>query len=241
VAGLDGATALITGAGSGIGRAIALGLGGQVEVLCLVGRTLEKLEAVAAEARPSAANVRCFQADLASDANVRDLIGRLRDLKHVDVLIHSAGAIKLGGFESAAIDDLDWQYRVNVRAPYILTQALLPRLKARRGQVVFVNSSAGVSAGKNVGQYAATKHALKALADSLRAEVNAEGVRVISVYPGRTASPMQAAVHAMEGKAYRPEKLMQPEDVADVIINALTLPRTAEVMDVHIRPLAKLS
>jgi NADP-dependent 3-hydroxy acid dehydrogenase YdfG len=91
----------------------------------------------------------------------------------------------------------------------------------------------------NVGQYASTKHALKAVADSLRAEVDAEGVRVLSVYPGRTATPMQASVHEREGMAYIPERLMQPEDVAGVVINALCLPRTAEVTDIHIRPFVK--
>jgi NADP-dependent 3-hydroxy acid dehydrogenase YdfG len=90
-----------------------------------------------------------------------------------------------------------------------------------------------------VGQYAASKHALKAIADSLRDEVNTEGIRVLSVYPGRTASPLQAAVHQMEGRTYHPERLMQPEDVALAVINALGLPRSAEVTDIHIRPMAK--
>ncbi len=79
------------------------------------------------------------------------------------------------------------------------------------------------------------------MADSLREEVNAEGVRVLSVYLGRTASPMQAAVHEMEDKTYQPERLMQPEDVAEVVINALSLPRSAEVTDIHIRPMVKSS
>jgi NADP-dependent 3-hydroxy acid dehydrogenase YdfG len=134
---------------------------------------------------------------------------------------------------------LDRQYRINVRAPYMLTQALLPMLKSRRGQIVFINSSAGLNARANVSQYAATKHALKAVADSLREEINAEGLRVLSVYPGRTATPMQADVHTMEGRAYRPDRLMQPEDVAAVVINALSLPSSAEVTDIHVRPLIK--
>jgi NADP-dependent 3-hydroxy acid dehydrogenase YdfG len=91
-----------------------------------------------------------------------------------------------------------------------------------------------------VSQYAATKHALKAIADSLRAEVNTYGVRVLSIYPGRTATPMQAAVYKMEGKTYEPEKLMQPKDVAEVVMDALSLPRTAEVTDIHIRPMNKI-
>jgi NADP-dependent 3-hydroxy acid dehydrogenase YdfG len=90
-----------------------------------------------------------------------------------------------------------------------------------------------------VGPYAATKHALKAFADSFREEVNAEGLRVLSVYLGRTASPMQARIHALEGKAYHPEYLLQPSDVAAVVLNALCLPRTAEVTDISLRPLRK--
>jgi len=115
----------------------------------------------------------------------------------------------------------------------------LPMLKSHRGQIVFINSSAGLSARANVSQYAATKHALKAITDSLREEINAEGLRVLSVYPGRTATPMQAAVHKMEQRAYQPDRLMQPEDVAAVVINALSLPSSAEVTDIHIRPLIK--
>ena len=112
-------------------------------------------------------------------------------------------------------------------------------LKSRRGQIVFINSSLGLASKAEAGQYAAAKHALKALADSLRDEVNADAVRVLSVFPGRTATPMQAALYAKEGKAYHPEVLLQPEDVAAVVINALTLPRTAEVTEIRIRPLKK--
>jgi NADP-dependent 3-hydroxy acid dehydrogenase YdfG len=104
-----------------------------------------------------------------------------------------------------------------------------------------MNSSAGLSARAGVAQYAATKHALKAIADSLREEINDDGVRVLSVFLGRTATPMQAAVHEMEGREYYPELLLQPEDVASVIINALSLPRSAEVTDIIVRPLAKLN
>jgi NADP-dependent 3-hydroxy acid dehydrogenase YdfG len=84
-----------------------------------------------------------------------------------------------------------------------------------------------------------TQHALKALADSLREEVNAEGLRVLSVFLGRTATPMRMAIHRMENRTYHPESLLQPEDVAAVVMIALSLPRTAEVTDIHIRPLSK--
>ena len=156
-----------------------------------------------------------YPTDLTLDKDIQELTACLqRDCGRIDLLIHCAGAISLGQVETAPVADFDLQYRTNVRAPYVLTQALLPMLRARRGQIVFMNSQAGLSARANMGQYAATKYALKALADSLREEVNAAGVRVLSVFPGSTASPMQAAVHAMNGQEYHPERLMQPEDTA---------------------------
>jgi NADP-dependent 3-hydroxy acid dehydrogenase YdfG len=237
---LSNQIALVTGAGSGIGKAIALALAAQGATLWLAGRTQEKLESVADTARKTALNVRCIQIDVTRDQEIADLCARLRqDVGYVDLLIHCAGEIVLGRLESATIADLDRQYQINVRAPYLLTQVMLPMLRSRRGQIVFMNSSAGQIAGANQSQYAASKYALRAIADSLRQEVNADGVRVLSIYPGRTASPMQASVHAMEGKNYYPDRLMQPEDVAAVVISTLNLPRSAEVTDIHIRPFLK--
>jgi len=112
-------------------------------------------------------------------------------------------------------------------------------LRAHQGSVVFINSSAGINTRANISQYSATKHALKAVADSFRAEVNPDGIRVLTVYPGRTASPQQAAIHKAEGKTYSPQLLMQPADVARIIVDALKVNRTAEVTDISIRPMRK--
>ena len=157
----------------------------------------------------------------------------------VDVLAHSAGTISTGALEGSSVEDLDRQYRTNVRGPYLLTQALIPLLRARRGQVVFINSTAVFSARAEVGQYTSSKQALRAVADALREELNPEGIRVTTVYPGRTATPLQATVHAGEGKPYLPDRLLQPEDVAELVVDVLTLPRSAEVTDVTIRPMRK--
>jgi NADP-dependent 3-hydroxy acid dehydrogenase YdfG len=232
--------ALVTGASSGVGRAIALALAEQGAALALVGRRLEALQAVAASVRATAAPPRCYRVDLTVDDDVLQLAAQLqREFGALDLLIHSAGVIVNGPLERAAVADFDRQYRLNVRAPYLLTQAVLPLLKARRGQIVFINSTVGLQAVAQAGQYAATKHALRAIADSLRAEVNAAGVRVLSVFLGRTATPMQAALCRAEGRAYHPELLIQPEDVALVVLNALCVPRTAEVTDIHLRPMIK--
>jgi NADP-dependent 3-hydroxy acid dehydrogenase YdfG len=236
-----GQIALVTGASSGIGRAIALALAAQGATVALVGRNAEALSAVAAEIMAKRGQVLCISADLEREADINAIQARLEHEKEkLTIVVHSAGAHVPARWLNSDVETLDYQYRVNVRAPYLLTRLLLPVLIAQQGQVVFVNSSAVQSAAPaGIGQYAATKHALKALADSLRAEVNADGVRVVSVFPGRTAGPMQESLFQQEGREYRPERLLQPEDIASAVMNALLLPRTAEVTDLFIRPFVK--
>jgi short-subunit dehydrogenase len=240
MSGLENQVTVVTGASSGIGKAIALGLAAQGATLCLVGRKLATLQSVADAAQGKAPRAYCYQADLAVDIEVQRLIANIkRDIKSVDILVHSAGVIWLGLLEAANAEQMDWHYQTNVRAPYVLTQGLLPSIKVQKGQILFVNSTAGLTARANAGQYAASKHALKAVADSLREEVNPAGVRVLSLFLGRTASPMQAAVYAMEHRPYNPELLMQPADVASMAIHALSLPRSAEVTEIYMRPSVK--
>jgi NADP-dependent 3-hydroxy acid dehydrogenase YdfG len=121
----------------------------------------------------------------------------------------------------------------------MLTQLMLPLLKRPQGQIVFINSSAGLSTPANTGHFAATQHAFRALADVLREENNADGVRILSIFPGRTATPRIEALHGSEQRPFRPELLLQPEDIASVVLNALTLPWTAEVTNISIRPMKR--
>jgi NADP-dependent 3-hydroxy acid dehydrogenase YdfG len=236
----SGQVAVVSGSGSGIGKAVALALASRGATLCLLGRNSERLQKVREEMGANGKLTQCYPIDLTRDSDVEQLQQRVRnDVGNVDILIHSAGIIFLGGVLSAPIADFDQQYRTNVRAVYLLTQTMLPLLSERRGQIVFFNSFASLTANANTVQYSATKHAITAIADSLRQEVNPAGLRVLTVYIGRTATPMQETVHTIEGKTYRPEQLLQPEDVASVVLNALNLPRTAEVTEVRIRPLIK--
>lgn len=226
--------AVVTGASSGIGKAIALALGAQGTTLCLLGRNVEGLQIPT----PRAAT---FTVDLTEERQIRDVADKMqKKFGGVDILVHSAGVFVRERVDVASPADFDRQYRVNVRAPFVLTQTLLPSLRQRRGQIVFINSSVARHTPRAlISQYAATKAAMKAMADSLREEVNPDGVRVLSVFVGRTATPMQAALHEAEGKEYRPERLLQPEDVAATVVHALCLPRTAETTEVDIRPMQK--
>jgi NADP-dependent 3-hydroxy acid dehydrogenase YdfG len=232
--------AVVTGASSGVGRSIALALAEEGADVALLGRKMSLLRAVAAKCSQSGSRAVCYKVDLLRAATILKTTTRItKAFGGVDILIHSAGAIERSNVDAASLTDLDWQYQCNLRAPFAVTQALLPTLKRRRGQIVFLNSTVGLVGGASLSQYSATKHGLKALADSLREEVNPYGVKILSIFLGRTATPMQAKVHAWEGKSYRPAQLIQPEQVASVVIGALTLGPEAEITDVKIRPTSK--
>ncbi len=229
--------ALVTGASSGIGRAVASRLAREGARLCIVGRNTSALNDVASDLKPEA-EVRQLPLDITANASLDTVQACIAELGRLDILVHCAAFIQTATMQNACVDDLDRQYATNVRAPYALTKVLLPMLSSSRGQVVFLNSSAGLDARRpETGQYAATKHALRAIADSLREELNPQGVRVLSLYLGQTATPMQEALYRKQGKEYRPELLLQPDDVATVVLNTLLLPRTAEITDISIRPM----
>ena len=235
---LAGQFAIVTGAGGGIGQALSRALTGEGATVCLVGRRRELLEETA---RACGANhTRICPTDLTKANQIRKLVRELlEDSGGVDILIHCAGVISHGKINEAPVESLDAHYAANVRAPYLLTQRLLPMLSKVHGQVVFINSSVVTGPRAGVSQFSATQHALRAIADTLRQEVNGDGIRVLSIFPGRTATSRQELLHAKEGKQYRPELLLQPEDVAKMVVAALTLPRTAEVTDISIRPMMK--
>jgi NAD(P)-dependent dehydrogenase (short-subunit alcohol dehydrogenase family) len=229
---------VVTGATSGIGRALSLVLAAEGACVCAVGRRRERLDSLMADAGSRAGQIVPVLADLETDRGLDEAAHTILSRgAPVDVLVHCAGEIALGPIESIEPAAFDRLYRVNLRAPVVLTQRLLGALKQAKGQVVFVNSSAGLRASADNVLYAATKHGLKAFADGLREQVNADGIRVISVYLGRTATPMQLLVHEHERREYHPESLLRPDDAVEAIIAALCSARSGEVTDICLRPM----
>jgi len=224
-------TYVVTGAGSGIGAAVADRLHARGDALVLVVRDDRR----AVDLQDAYAGSTALVADLADPVALeRTLASGLPT--SVDGVVHAAGVVDL-----APIGDIDlasWQQTlaVNVTAPMLLTRALLPALRAARGSVVMVNSSAGKRAHPDWASYAASKFALRALADALRAEEGGRGVRVSTVYPGRTATPMQALVHAQEGKDYDPGDWVSAATVADSVLHCLDLPAGATVPELVVQP-----
>ncbi|MFB7291886.1 SDR family oxidoreductase [Actinacidiphila glaucinigra] len=223
---------LITGAGSGIGAVVAQRLLERGDELWLLARDAGRAKELA-DRFPGA---RTLVGDLAEPERLSWALGHQSPPDRLDSLLHIAGVVDLGQVGELTPKTWNRTLAANLVAPAELTRLLLPQLRLSRGHVVFVNSGAGLNAHAEWGAYAASKHGLKALADSLRHEEHANGVRVTSVYPGRTATPMQAKVHQQEGKAYDPSRWIAPESVATAILTAIDLPRDAEINDLTIRP-----
>ncbi|WP_182523855.1 SDR family oxidoreductase [Nocardioides dongkuii] len=219
---------LVTGAGSGIGALLAERLRSRGDELVLLARS----EARAADLGAAHPGASVLVADLADPAALEELAlpGRL------DSVVHAAGVVDLGPVAELSAASWQEQLAVNLVAPAVLTARALPALRAARGTVVMVNSGAGLVAHADWSAYAAAKHGLRALADSLRAEEAPHGVRVSSVYPGRTATPMQERVHAQEGREYDAGAWIDPATVVDAIVHVLDLAPDATVPDLTIKP-----
>ena len=238
---LQDRVALVTGASGGIGAAIATALGQRGAQLLLIGRDQKRLNQTAVRASISGQPTpEKFAIDLTKDDDLTALSATIAQRFGVlDILVHSAGEYERGKTAEMPIAQLDRQYQANLRAPYLLTQLLLPLVSRKGGDIVFINSTQGITAGPDVGAYAATQHGMKALADSLRSEINDAGVRVLSVFLGRTATARQERVFLAEGRPYVPDNLLRPEAVAEMVATALCLERSAEVVSMTLRPSLK--
>jgi short-subunit dehydrogenase len=224
---------VVTGATSGIGKAISEQLKKSKAKLILLGRDFSKVGALLRE------DESCFhyKVDLTDHQQIMDFTQSIKNkFEKIDFLIHSAGILISGNMDKVDIASLDQQYLVNCRAPYLLTQQLLPEIKIADGTIVFVNSTTGLKAWEGIGQYSASKFALKAVADSLRCELKNDHVNVLSVYPAGTSSPMQESFQKENDRIYNPEMFMNPEDVAAKIISAMIPLGKTGVVDLTIRP-----
>ncbi|WP_326567299.1 SDR family oxidoreductase [Amycolatopsis rhabdoformis] len=218
--------ALVTGASRGIGAAVAHQLA-PTHRLLLGGRDEAALEKVAADL-PGASPWRIDLTDSAALAEAAAQISRL------DVLVHSAGAARLGTIAEATAEDWRVNYEVNVVAVAELTRLLLPALRAARGHVVVINSGSGRTARAGWGAYAASKFAARAFADALRDEE--PDLRVTTVYPGRTDTDMQRAVIAHEGGEYDPARFLRPDSVATAVVTAVSASPEAHLTELILRP-----
>jgi short-subunit dehydrogenase len=234
---------LVTGASSGIGAAVALRLAAPRAQLTLLGRDRRRLTRVARAAQAAGAGARIFTVDLAHPARVARAAARIAaQLPRLDALVHAAGLFAGGRVLDPEERSLRAMLQVNALAALSVTRALAPLLERSHGTVVFINSAGVLRPPLPVtARYIAAKHLLLGLTESMREELNPRGIRVTSIYPARTATPMQAALLALEGRRNQPLRLLEPADVAELIACAIGLPPHAQVVDLVVRPMGPLA
>ncbi len=214
--------AVVTGAGTGIGRGIALALARRGTGVALVGRRREPLEAVAQEiaGMRMEAPTAVMPADLAEPGERQRLVEELhRRLGTVSILINNAAVLAHGEISTLTGEEIQRAVAVNLISPIDLTRLLEDDLAENNGVVLFVASNARFIPLPSASIYGATKAAMANLADSLRYELEPRGIHVMTAYPPDTDTPMLASLR--EGRAWQGIRLANPEEVGEQMVTAL--------------------
>ena len=225
-------TALITGATSGIGQAMAIALASAGYEVFAIGRSETALNNLRAATRGIV--------PIALDLTDREAVEAAVSELHVDVLINNAGIMPpLGNFADMRMADIDNVLEVNLIAAILLTRLLVPQMRSRQsGHILFTGSAAAHNPSPNLAVYAATKAAISGFAASLRSDLSAYGVRITEIVPGRVETQLYRDVLDAEARQamYAGSVAVQPDDVANMVVAVLALPSSADVTRLDIMP-----
>jgi len=231
----DTTTALVTGATQGIGRATAFALGRAGYRVAACARTRAKLDLLVAELRAEGIEAAGAAADVSNPDQVADAVARLAgSLGEVGLLVNNAGVLIARPFEELSLEEWDTTMATNLRSLLLVTRAVIPAMRRRRGGTI-VNVASLAARNGFVGgtAYCASKHAVLGFSRALMLEFRKEGIRVITVCPGSVDTGMLRDQPMLRSD---PERILRPEDVADAILHAVRLPERALVSELDIRP-----
>ncbi|MEU4738914.1 SDR family NAD(P)-dependent oxidoreductase [Actinosynnema sp. NPDC023658] len=239
---LEDKVALVTGASSGIGEATAVALAREGFAVVIAARRVERLKALEERLVGNGARVLSVELDVTDEAACRAAVARtVESFGRLDVLVNNAGVMLLGPVEGA--DTTDWTRMVstNLLGVLFLTHAALPHLLAAKGAVVQVSSTAGRVVRAGTAVYNATKFGLNAFSESLRQEVTQRGVRVVVVEPGIVETELRDHITHQASKDGITElagsmRQLQPRDVANAVVYAVTQPAHVAVNEILVRP-----
>ncbi len=240
-------TVLVTGATSGIGKATSILLANHGFQLVLCGRRQERLIEMKKELGSKTA-VHTSSFDIRDREAVFDAISSLPDpFSNIDILINNAGnAHGLDPIHEGSIDDWDAMLDINVKGLLYITKAILPKMVERKGgHIINIGSTAGKEVYPNGNVYCASKHAVDAINQAMRIDLNAHGIRVGAVNPGLVETEFSQV--RFKGDDERANKVYQgfqpllPEDIAEVILFAITRPGHVNIADLVVMPTAQAS
>ncbi|WP_298392458.1 3-ketoacyl-ACP reductase [Hydrotalea sp.] len=230
---LKGKTALVTGAGKGIGKALALALAKESVHVGLIARTEKDLQQVTNEIKALGVKAAMATADVSNQAAVDKAVAQIQEaLGPIDILINNAGTGKFGKFLELTPFDWEHQVRVNLFGVYYVTRAVLPEMIERKtGDIVNVSSTAGLKGSALTSAYSASKFGVMGLTESLMQEVRKHHIRVTAMAPSTVVTDLAIQSNLIN---HNEEKLMHPEDFAELVIAQLKLNRRVFVKDASI-------
>ncbi len=229
---LEGQVALVTGAGRGIGKAIAESLAAEGATVVLSSRTKPELESVGRVIEAKGGRVAVSAVDVTDDSQVARLFDTIdRKFGRLDILVNNAGRGFFAPVRDLPVEEFDSMWNLNMRGVFVCTQHAVRRMeKQNSGTIIQVSSLAGRNAFVGGAGYAATKWALIGFSRSLMLEVRQHNIRVITVCPGSVDTSFSPNPHD------HPEKILSPQDVADTVLSAVLIPPRAMVSEIDIRP-----
>ena len=221
---LKNRNAFITGAGKGIGKAVAIALAKEGVNLILVSRTQNDIDQLAAETAKLGVKTLALSADVSDINSINSAVEKaIAEFKHIDILINSAGIASFGKFLELEPEAWERIIQVNLMGTYYTTRAVIPNMIERQtGDIINISSTAGLNGNALTSAYSASKFAVLGLTDSLMQEMRKHNIRVTALTPSTVATDMAKDLNLTDGN---PEKVMQSEDMADLIIAQLKLNR----------------
>jgi 3-oxoacyl-[acyl-carrier protein] reductase len=230
---LKGKIALVTGAGKGIGRAIALALANEGVNVGLIARTEKDLLDVAAELQSLGVKTAVAPADVSDIRSVTAAVTKIQStLGDIDILINNAGTGTFGKFLELEPAEWEKQVKVNLFGVYYTTRAVLPQMiKRETGDIVNISSTAGLRGNAGTSAYSASKFGVMGLSESLMQEVRKHNIRVTALAPSTVVTELAKSANLINNNE---DRMMQPEDFAELIIAQLKLNRRVFVKDASV-------
>jgi len=227
---ISGKNALVTGAGKGIGKAIAIALAKEGVNVALLARTKNDVERVAKEIEQYGIKATTVIADVSNMESINSAVTQVQsELGFIDILINNAGIGKFGKFLELAPEEWEDIIKVNLLGPYYVTRAVVPQMiNEQTGDIINISSTAALNPAAVTSAYSASKAGLNALSASLMQELRKHNIRVTALNPSTTATNMAIDLKLTDGN---PDKVMQPEDLAEFVIAQLKLNRRVFVKD----------
>ena len=230
---LTGKIAIVTGAGRGIGRAIALALGRAGARVVLAARSEAELRGVAEEIRGGDGDALVLPTDVTRDDDMESLVKRtLKEWGSIDILVNNAGWGKTGPVVNSKVEDWDVTLQVNLRAPMVLSRLVLPAmLEKKSGAIINIGSISAKAGQANTAAYSASKFGLLGFTQSLFEEVREYGVKVSVIHPGFVDTPL-----IPQNKRVDRSKMIRPEDIAETVLFVLSSPPNSCPVEITVRP-----